>query len=289
MPVPYFPTTKDGRAVSQDNRLRVLQAVRHFGHLRRQEIAMAAWPRSSSRSAYIMAARTVRQMLAEGLLLERINSLGGASLVLAARGVSRLRDMDIKAQEGYELAFDGPQFFHRTLGTCYLLEKARAGDEVFGEYALMRGWSPVDMGYAREHFLKVPDGLVVYSGASLGLRDGVRLVDWVEVESAAKPYDEIKKALRILAVNSSMNKAGTLVLNKLVFVCDSRQRHEQQILRHIKRFLTENPQLSYPLLTQEIIIARCFVDVPLAWHGVEELVAYELMRDMDPDSGTDFD
>lgn len=276
MPHPYNPTARDGRAVADDNEIKVLKAVRHFGHLRRQEIAMAVWPKSSDKSAYIMAWRTVNRMLKAGMLLERQNSLGGRSLVLAAKGVSRLRDLDIMSHEGYELAFNGPQFFHRTLGSCYLLEKAKKGDQVFGEYAILRGWSPIDRKYTSERFKKIPDGLVTYSGASAGLREHVRLADWVEVESAFKSYDEIKKALAILTKDATLSKDGNVVLNKLVFVYDSRQKHDRQILRYIRKFLGENPHLSDEAVMQEIVFARCFVDVPFTWHGIQEVTAWEL-------------
>lgn len=277
MPVPYHPTSKDGRAVADDNEVRVLKAVRHFGHLRRQELAMAVWPKSSAKSSYVMAWRTVNRMLKAGQLLERQNSLGGRSLVLAAKGVSRLRDLDIRSQEGYELAFDGPQFFHRTLGTAYLLEKARAGTEVFGEYSILKGWAPVTRDFARERFSKIPDGLVVYSGAAAGLRDDVRVADWVEVESAFKSYEDIRKALVILTKNATLSANGDLLLNKLVFVYDSRQRHDRQILRYIKKFLSENPGLSEEAVMQEIVFARCFVDVPFTWHGVQEVTAWDVV------------
>lgn len=277
MPIPYNPTRRDGRAVALENEIRVLKAVRHFGHLRRQEIAMAAWPKSSEKSAYIMAWRTVNRLLKAGLLLERQNSLGGRSLVLGARGVARLRDLDIRAHEGYELAFDGPQFFHRTLGTAYLLEKARNGNEVFGEYAILRGWSPLTREYTSERFRKIPDGLVFYSGTAVGVRADVRLADWVEVESAFKEYDEIKRALAILTKNATLTEDGSVVLNKLVFVFDARQRHDRQILRYVKKFLQENPHLDPQLVMEEIVLARCFVDVPFTWHGVQEVTAWDVI------------
>lgn len=294
MPLAYNPTKTDGRAVALENQLRVLKAVRHFGHLRRQEIASAVWPRSSAKSGYIMAWRTVKKMVEDGALLNRINSLGGNSFILGTKGVARLRDVDILAQEGYELAYNGPQFFHRTLGTSYLLEKARSGDEVFGEYAILRGWSPLDKEFAKERFKKIPDGLVVFSGKAHGLRDDVRMADWVEVESAFKPYEEVKKALTILTVDSTLSRAGGFILNKLVFVCDSRQRHERQILRHIKKFLRENPKLSEESLMNAIVFARCYVDVPFTWHGVQETTAWDLVKSVhgdieDRDSVTDED
>ncbi|KWU17890.1 hypothetical protein [Burkholderia cenocepacia] len=279
MPLAYTPTAKDGRAVADDNELRVLQAVRHFGHLRRQEVATAAWPRSPARSAYVMAWRTIRRMLEQSLLLEKANSLGGYSLVLAAKGVARLRDHDIAAQEGYELAFNGPQFFHRTLGTNYLLERARAGDSIYGEYALLKGWSPLDKEYVRDRFRKIPDGLIVHSGASAGLRDGTRVADWVEVESAFKPYEEVRKALALLTMDSQLTRDGGVLLNKLVFVFDSRHKHDRQLMRYISKFLKEVPHLSPDLVLNEIVLARCFVDVPFSWHGVEERTALDLMKE----------
>ena len=224
-----------------------------------------------------MAWRTVNRLLKAGLLLERQNSLGGRSLVLGARGVARLRDLDIRAHEGYELAFDGPQFFHRTLGTAYLLEKARNGNEVFGEYAILRGWSPLTREYTSERFRKIPDGLVFYSGTAVGVRADVRLADWVEVESAFKEYDEIKRALAILTKNATLTEDGSVVLNKLVFVFDARQRHDRQILRYVKKFLQENPHLDPQLVMEEIVLARCFVDVPFTWHGVQEVTAWDVI------------
>jgi hypothetical protein len=192
--------------------------------------------------------------------------------------VARLRDLDIRAHEGYELAFDGPQFFHRTLGTCYLLEKARAGSEVFGEYSILRGWSPLSREYTSERFRKIPDGLVVYSGESVGLRKDLRVADWVEVESAFKQYDDIKRALSILTKNATLTESGDVALNKLVFVFDSRQRHDRQILRYIKRFLKETPGLSDQLVMEEIVFARCFVDAPFTWHGVQEVTAWDIVK-----------
>lgn len=276
MPIAYQTLTKNGRTVADDNELRVLTYVRNFGHLRRQEIALACWPNSSHRSAKEMANRTVSRLLKNGGLIEKANSLGGRSLILGTKGVSRLMSLDIHSQVGHELAFDGPQFFHRTLGTAYLLEKNRLGHQVFGEYAILKGWSPVNRDFLRQRYGKVPDGLIVYSGESLGL-DGMQAADWVEVESAFKSYDEVKKALGVLLLSSSLTVDEQLSLEKLVFVYDNRQRHDSQILRYIQRFLKENPSVDASLVTQNIVFASCFVDVPFSWHGVQEVTASELL------------
>lgn len=278
MPVPYNPTPKDGRSVAETNDLKILRALRLFGHLRRQELAIGCWPASSPKSAYIMACRTVKRMVKAGLILEKDNTLGGKSLVLASKGVAKLKDLDMNAQEGYDLAFDGPQFFHRTLGNSYMLDKARTGCEVFGEYALLKGYSPVHRDFVRDKFNKIPDGLIVYSSKTLGFKDGLRGADWVEVESAYKSYEDIRKALLLLTRGSELNNAGDVTLNKLVFVFDGRQKHERTILRAIKQFLKEKPELSPEIILSEIILAKCFVEPPFVWHGVVENSAADLFK-----------
>lgn len=197
-------------------------------------------------------------------------------MILAAKGVSRLMSIDIHAQVGHELAYDGPQFFHRTLGTSYLLEKAKIGHKVYGEYAILKTWSPVNRDFLRQRYGKVPDGLIVYSGESLGMQ-GMQAADWVEVESAFKSYEEVRKALSVLVLSSSLTQDERLTLEKLVFVFDARQRHDSQILRYITRFLKENPGIDETMLTQNIVFACCFVDLPFTWHGVQELTAMELL------------
>lgn len=276
MPIPYKPLTRNGQNVAVDNELNVLKSVRSFGHLRRQEIAMACWPNTSFRSSKEMANRTVRRLIQSGALLERPNSLGGKSVILGTRGVSRLMGIDIHAQVGHELAFDGPQFFHRTLGTSYLLEKARLGHRVYGEYAILKAWSPVSRDFLRQRYGKVPDGLIVYSGESLGM-NGMHAADWIEVESAFKSYEEVQKALNILTLSPLLTKDESLTLEKLVFVYDSRQKHDTQILRYIQRYLKEHPDIDASMLTQNIVFACCFVDVPFTWHGVQEVTALELL------------
>ena len=240
---------------------------------------MAVWPRSSARSAYVMAWRTITRLLKEGELAERQNTLGGGSLVLTARGVARLKDLDIQAQEGFELKYNGPQFFHRTLGTCYLLERARDGAEVFGEYSILRSWAPVKRDFAKERFGKIPDGLILHDGKKLGMRDGLSIADWVEVESAFKPYEDAAKALSLFTKSAALNKSGSITLNKLIFVVDSRQRHHKQLLRYVKKFLSETPNVSADAVLDEVLIAICDIDPPFIWKGVDEYSVRDLLTD----------
>lgn len=294
MPVPYNPTQKDGRSVAATNDLKILQALRLFGHLRRQEIAIGCWPNSSPQSAYIMACRTVMRMVDAGLILNRPNSLGGNSLVLASKGVAALRLQDLNSQEGYDVSVDGANFLHRTLGNTYMLDKARTGCEVFGEYAILKGFAPVQREFVRAKFNKIPDGLIVYSSKTLGFKEGLRGADWVEVEQGFKSYDELRKSLMLLTRNTELNQHGDVTLHKLVFVYDGRHKHERNILRAIKQFLKEKPDLSREMFLEEIVLAKCFVEPPFVWHGVVETTAAQLMRvpgnrfdELDPLPGTD--
>lgn len=279
MPIPYFPTRKDGRNVSQDNDLKVLNVLRLFGHLRRQEIAMALWPRSTPQSAYIMACRTINRLLERELVLKKTNTLGGDSFVLSSKGVGEIfLKTGETAQEGYQLAFDGPQFFHRTLGTTYLLDKARRGHEVFGEYAVIKSLAPVTRDFLRQKYKKVPDGLIVYSPEVMGFKDDMRGADWIEVESAYKTYDELEKSLAVLTKNTELNEKGSLLLDKLVFVFDSRQKHERHIMRAAQAFLRDHPELTRETFLQSIVLAKCFVDPPFAWKGAIEADALSLLE-----------
>lgn len=271
------PTLQSGRAIKLENEIKVLKAIRFFGHLRRSEIALAVWKESASKSAYVMASRTVKSLLDQDLILKRPNILGGFSFILNAKGVAKLKSMDISASEGYELSFGGPQFFHRTLGTCYLLEKAKRGDKVYGEYAVLKGWSPLDRDATKLKYSKAPDGLIIRSGKEHGLREGYNIAEWVEVESAFKSYKNVKKALDILLKDAVLDELGTLFLDKIVFVYDSRQRHENQLLRYISRFISEAKNIDKDQFLESIIFARCFLDVPLVWYGAEELSAKELL------------
>lgn len=277
MPYAYHPTKTDGRAVAVANKLKILKAVRLFGHLRRSEIGMAVWPETSENSAKIMAYRTVKSMLKDGLLLEKRNTLGGHSLVLTTKAVSYLRNYDIAANDGYNLAVDGPQFYHRLLGTCYLLERAKLGDVVFGEYSIMKKWAPLTREESKIRFKKVPDGLIALSGAIHGIQEDVRVLDWIEIESAYKPYADVEMALNLFKGSSYLNDSGSLILGKLVFVCDSRQHHDRRLLRFVRKFLKNNPALDAESVLKEIIIAKCYIDVPFVWRGVEEKSVWDIL------------
>jgi hypothetical protein len=269
---------KNGLMLARENELSVLKAVRLFGHLRRSEIALAVWPESSPSVAYQMACKTVSRMVRGNLLLPRQNSIGGTSFVLTKKGATLLRAEGYEANAGYSQSYDGAQFLHRTLGTYYLLEKKRQGYRVFGEYAIQRGWSGVRSDMFKADFQKLPDGLIFHEPGSLGFRDEITPVDWIEVEQAYKPVTEIKKALAVLTKRNSIDRAGFLALNKLVFVYRTDQSHETRIIQAIKSFLGEHPELSPEIFMESISMVRCVVRAPMQWESMSEHSAAGLMK-----------
>lgn len=261
-----------GKAIAVSNEEAVLKTLHLFGHLRRTEIAAAVWPHSPKKSGYQMACKTIDRLMAEKSILEKPNSLGQKSLILATKGVRRLANMDIVANTGHDLSCGGSGFYHRTFGSCYLIDRASKQDcSVYGEYAIQKDWSPLKVEYAMQKFKKYPDGLVIYDGKEHGLRDGFKLADWIEVELAFKSYPEVEKAFNIFTKDQSLNPSGTVMLNRLIFLVDSRTPHAGRLAGYLKKYLYEHPALSPQVFLSHIFIAKADISYPLAWNSSEEV------------------
>lgn len=149
--------SRSGREVARLNELNCVIAVSKWGHLRIQELACAVWPKA--RFAEQLAARTVRRLTNRGLLLERRNALGGRSLCLTRAGVTWLEARGIEAQHTLDLtSVSGPTFFHRTFATRYLIERQNAGQQVAGEYLILRRKLPFKIEALSRALRKLPDG-----------------------------------------------------------------------------------------------------------------------------------
>jgi len=72
------------------NEMAVLILVHRYGHVRKQDIARAIWPRSSEKSALVMAHRTIDRLLKKKNLIKIPNTIGGTSYTLRAQGTNRL-------------------------------------------------------------------------------------------------------------------------------------------------------------------------------------------------------
>lgn len=269
----------DNRAVALQKDFAVLKLIEKFGHLRRSEIARGLSPRSPAKYALKIARRVVRRLLEDGLLVERWNALGGKSLVLSNRGALRLQAIDIKARSGYDLSnVSGPQFYHRTLGSCYLLERAAFGDEVYGEYAINTSRGVVGRVEIAQRFGKIPDGLITVPGPARGIDSGLDAADWLEVESSYKRAADLDRTFRVAyRVGEFLNIRETVILDRVILVYNAAQRHERMLLNHVKRYVRENPVPNIEAILGSIVLVSCNISLPLAFKGYNERSALEWM------------
>ncbi len=254
------------------NELTILRLVHKYGHLRRQDIARAVWPTSSIPSSLVMAQRTLDRLVDKKHLSKAVNTLGGISYLLTATGANRLElkgEHAVKSGRGISSVF-GSQFFHRTLGTRYLIEKEIAGFEAYGEYAIYRGLLGVDRDLFVKKFGKIPDGLLLSKGSARGFDADITTVDWVEVESFYKPPHELRKILTVSESRGTwINPEKRLMLDRLVFVHSTVHSHEESLLRTITTYLAEH-KVTNPNVLSNIVIAKCEVTAPFVWRGFTE-------------------
>lgn len=275
MPIPYNPTKVSGKLVARENELKVLRALHLFGHLRRIEVAQFVWPFSSLASSKIMCSTTVKRMIDARLILERPNSLGGKSLVLGSAGAAALQNEGIESDAGYDLtSVTGPQFWHRTLGTSFLVNKASQGVLAYGEHFLAREKGALNRLSLIKTFEKAPDGLLLRP-------HGVNAswVDWVEVESSAKDNSEIFKMFNILNFTHGkpFGESKSYKVGKLYIVYDVRQPHERTLTSALQRYLVENQGKIQPHFLDHIVFVRSDLDFPLIVNGFEELTIKQIL------------
>ena len=290
MPLPYNQTTIDGRTVAQENEMKILRSLRYFGHLRRQEVARLVWPRSSHKSAYLMALRTLKRMRESQYIFERDNLFRETSVALGSKGVARLAELQMSAQPGYAMAFTGAQFFHRTLSNNYLIDRARIGARVWPEYGLLAGYGKVTSDWFKSAANKVPDGVVELTLQDVGITAGHFAIEWIEVESAFKSRKELNKIFDVsrslggfispkknVEMFQAEGRFFDVFVDRLVFVYDTRAGHEKNILKALKDYAKEHGLTNDQEWLQRIVFARCYLDLPFAWHGYEEVTAAQLL------------
>jgi hypothetical protein len=262
------PPRPDCRDVAETNEMAILQLVRWYGRVRRSDIARAVWPRSTSRTAADMAQRTVARLLRTRQLNEHCYRSWN-SLALARRGVDRLKVHGFDTRSGHDLSCtDGPEFSHRVLTTRYLIERSVLGHTAVSEVALGRGWSPLKLNALMRRYGMGPDGLVLVSGAARGYKDSVSAADWVVMRREGWTAAELKRAFAV-APHLGTPLAPGVVLDRLVIAHECRPSLSMlEIPMSVSRFLSRHPELSTVL--PKIVLARCYVDVPLVWRGYEE-------------------
>lgn len=268
-PLPPDPVQKrSGREVASENELKVLKAIRFFGHLRLQELGRAVWPKHAY--AEQMAARTLKRLELKEEVLRRKNSLASSSFVLSSKGARRLKSLGLPCRHGRDIVgVAGATFFHRTLASRFLIEEQITGKEVFGEYAIAHNLAPATREHLAKTFGKLPDGLVIYK-CKTKTGNPILLADWLEVEQAAKPLDEIKKVVCIAQKCGSWLDAGQKVkLFRLVVLFDQSQNHGTRLLKAATEVWFGSDERSRDDIESRIILARADVIFPLQWRKYE--------------------
>lgn len=289
MLLPRVEKKKEGRLAAHENGLRVLQALDFFGYLGRREIARTVWPNSPLQSGYVMAGRTLERLGELGFVEKGKNVVAGASFYITAKGARMLAEYtgkvidDSNPRSGKARGYDGPQFLHRMLGSCFLIDKQNEGNAVISELALIKGHKGLSRDLFRKHYGKVPDGVVLRPDTES--EGSAWLVDWVEVENAYKPYAELRNCLRLFQLSSGIPEAPAMSLGSLVFVvpADPSRRHEKAVMRAVTRFLAERPttivgnhELDPELVLKSVVIATCTVNIPFRYDGYSSTTAYRL-------------
>jgi hypothetical protein len=229
-----FVKAKSAQAQRADNLLRTLLAVHLFGHLRHSELAKLIWPFVLPTSRAVSASRFLGYLVKEGYLLRRLNSLGSYSYVLAQRGavyVSQI--LPEGSREGSGIAgVQGRTFFHRTLGTAWMVEQLLAGHDVLPEFAINSGRHEITRAGLIQKWGKLPDGLVFHevcdeSGALLHYN-----VDWLEVESTHKGVKERGRVIETgWRLGEPLLDGLPYYLDKLVLLYTEDSNHEIPLVR----------------------------------------------------------
>ena len=274
-------TGKNGRALAFENEFAFLNLVHRYGHVRHADIARFIWPRSSRANAKTMAGRTGSRLLRNNEITRVFNPLGGFSYLLTpsgARKIGAALDLD-DVKSGAELkSVFGSRFFHRSIGTRYLIEKEIEGFTAYGEYALFRGHDGLSREMFVEKFRRVPDGLVLANGDARGYDEDITLVDWIEVENYYKPPQELNKILEIAMKSGTwLDTDRKLMLHRVVFVYLSISAHQRSIISGVERFIRAHG-VKDQFLLDSIVLADCEVRPPLSWMGCMEMSWLDVLK-----------
>ena len=186
MKLPKFTGTSPVE-LGQHNMLVALLALHLFGHVRRTELMHLLWPDQSAESRNVSASRLFKRMEDAGLIDRKLNGLGSISYVLSLKGarIASPHVPEVVSSGAPIRGMQGGTFFHRTLGTAWLIRKLLEGLDVYGEYALGANTHPYRQADLRRKYGKLPDGLILRPHDN---SDGsqILLADWLEVESSHK-------------------------------------------------------------------------------------------------------
>lgn len=261
-----------------ENELAFLNLVHRYGHIRHADIGRAIWPASTRPTVKSLVGRLSGRLLESKQVVRTANPMGSYSYLLTAIGANRLGlALEDEVRSGRNItSVSGNQFFHRTLGTRYLIEREITGMSSHGEYAIFRGLSGISRDHFAKKFKKIPDGLVFVPGPTRGQDADVTLVDWVEVESFYKPRAERNKILALTSkFGTWLDRDRKLLLDRIVIVYSVLNSHQSSMMKGIARFIRDH-SIKNPEILSAIVLAECDVRLPFSWKGYTERTWLEL-------------
>ena len=282
MKLPYVQYTSPYER-HQQNLVRVLLGLHHFGYMRYAELARLVWPMSSQASRQANASRFFKLLCEEKLIHRGLNSIGSYSYVLTGKGAREVRKLISSA------AFDGTRIYglmgvevyHRTLGTAWLVEQLIAGHEVRSEYAINSLPGEITRPKLNKQWGKLPDGLVLRE-----VRDeaGQLLhynVDWIEVESSYKSPAQRERLMQMAwSLGKQLLPDTTFFLDRIVFVYASTSKHESALVRSaVAKYDATRHQIDDPkALLGSVVLASVDASLPLRIRGFSEVDLYTYMQ-----------
>lgn len=279
MKLPLFSGTSPVEA-GHYNILVVLLALHLFGHVRRSELMYLLWPNQSTESRNVSASRLFTKMERDGLIDRKLNALGSVSYVLSLRGarIAAPYVPEVVSSGAPIRGMQGSTFFHRTLGTAWLIRKLREGLDVYGEYALAantHSYRQVDL---RRKYGKLPDGLVLRPHANT---DGsqILLADWLEVESSHKRPLNLDSITKIVwQMGEPLAGYDNTYLDRVCFLYTRDSSHENAIVRAVDARLAVSPVDDVDALLSSVLMVRAVAQAPLVIQGFEEHTLADIAR-----------
>lgn len=285
MKLPYF-RAPNPHAQADANLYRALVGVHLFGHIRHAELARLVWPAASPDTRSKAASRFFKKLVGMKYLVKRLNSMGTFSYVLGLRGAMYVgRQLKEGSREGTRISgVQGRGFFHRTLGTAWMVEQLLSGKDVYPEFAVNSSRYDIARQALAQRWGKLPDGLVLREEKDENGNVLHYLVDWLEVESTHKGLKERSRVMDLIWVlGRPLLEGKPYYLDRLVLLYTEDSGHEAMLVQSaITRWRQDGHQIDDPkALLGSVILVAADVAAPLSIRGFREQDLYTLMQRSD--------
>lgn len=281
MKLPYIRKTSP-REQRQVNTRRALLAVHLFGHLRHAELAHLLWPEAGPDTRAVNASKFLGYLTKEGYLLRRINSFGTHSYVLGLRGAMYAgRQLAEGSKTGARIAgVQGRGFFHRTLGSAWMVDQLLQGHDVYPEFAINSNRYTISRTALVQEWGKLPDGLVLREVLDERGELAHYAADWLEVESTHKGTLQRSRVMDMAWVlGRPLLKDHPIYLDRLVLLYTEDSGHESVLIQTAAaKWQQDGHQVDNPQdLLGSVILTTAKVVPPLAIKSFSSIDLYTFM------------